>query len=196
MLAEEILSEAKREAQNILKAAEKERKTVLDGAKISSKERELRILKNIETEGEKLRDQILAEGRMKAKRELLRKREDLIEEVFREIRRVIKKYTSTKKYESDLIKIIQAACAGLDSSEVLLRANRKDLKILENKLKTISEKTGKSVTLGKPIVVLGGVRAETSDGRVVVDETLDSKLERNKEKLRVEIAKALFRGSK
>jgi len=196
MLAQEILSEAKRESEKILKAAEKEREMILHGAKISSREEKLRIQKNTEARGRELREQVLAEGRMKVRRERLHRREDLIAQVFQEIRRAIKRHVSTKKYESDLVKIVQRACASLDSQEVQVRANRRDLRMLEGKLKIISEKTGKKVVIGKPIVVLGGARVETTDGRVVIDETLDSRLERNKEKLRVEIAKALFQGSK
>lgn len=196
VLAEEILGEARREADRILKSAESERKTILESAKISSREHELRMRRSTETRGEKLREQILAEGRMRAKRERLQRREDLIAQVFQEIRRAVKKYVATKRYEMDLVRLVQKACTGLDSPEIQIRARKRDLEVLEDKLEKISEKIEKKIVLGKPITVLGGVVIGTPDGKVVIDETFDSRLERNKEKLRVEIAKALFQGSK
>jgi V/A-type H+-transporting ATPase subunit E len=196
LLAGEILSETKREAEKIIEAAETERKTILEAAKLSCKEEEFQALQKARAEGERIREQILAEGRMRARKGTLQKREELINEVFKEVNLALKKYTSSKKYERDLIELAKVACEGIGSQEVRLRTNRKDLKLLEKRTAELSERLGKSISLGEPIEALGGVKAETPDGKVVVDETLDSRFKRIQERLRVEIAKILFQGSK
>ena len=195
LLAEEILSEAKREADRIIREARHESETILGSAKITAKERWLQITRETESEGARMRDQILAEGRMRARREFLQKREQLIEQGLQEIRRALQKYVSSAEYSKYLLKLAERTCKELGSDKVVLRANKRDTKILEKKLDEISKKTGKEVSLGKPISAIGGIRAETPDGLIVADETLDSLLRREQERLRVEIAKALFEGA-
>ena len=196
LLAEEIIDEARKEAEKIVKDAEKERKTILDSAKISAREREMWILKEAEKKVKKTRDQILAEGRMKIKREFLRKREELIEQALEELKQALKKRTKSKEYEQFLFRTAETACNAIESPKVILYASEQDLKRLEARLPQLSKKTNKEVALGRAIRTIGGIRAESSDGAVVVDETLESRLRREQERLRVEIAKMIFEGSR
>ncbi len=201
LIADDILKEAKEKAAGIIRAAKKEARTLLDAARFGAKEEEERETKEARARGKHVYDGVLAEGRMRAKREALRKREELINEVFREVEKKLRAHASSKKYENDIVRIVAAACKKLGSDDVVIRANRRDLKLLEGSKDQITRELGGGkktvkVSLGEPIQTIGGVKIGTSDGRVEIDETFEGRMRREFEGLRVKVAKVLFEGSR
>ncbi|MFQ6129698.1 MAG: V-type ATP synthase subunit E family protein [Candidatus Hadarchaeaceae archaeon] len=201
LIADDILKEAKEKAEEIIRAAKKEARTLLDAARFSAKEEEERKTKEAHAHGKNVYDGVLAEGRMRAKREVLQKREELINEVFREVEKKLQAHASSKKYEEDIIRIAAMACKKLGQDDVVIRANRRDLKLLEGSKDQITREFGKgiktvSVSLGEPIQTIGGVKVGTADGRVEIDETFEGRMRREFEGLRVKVAKVLFEGSR
>lgn len=201
LIADDILKEAKEKAAGIIRAAKKEARTLLDAARFGAKKEEERETKEARARGKHVYDGVLAEGRMRAKREMLRKREDIINEVFREVEKKLRAHASSKKYEKDIVRIVAAACKKLGSDDVVIRANRRDLKLLEGSKDQIAHELGEGkktvkVSLGEPIQTIGGVKVGTSDGRVEIDETFEGRMRREFEGLRVKVAKVLFEGSR
>lgn len=195
LLAQEILAEAKKEAERILREAKKERGMILGSARISAKERRLDILRQAKSEGERIRERILAEGRMKAKREFLERREQLIERAMQEIRKAFQTYTSTEEYRQYLLRLVERVSKEIESGKIVLRSNKRDSKLLRSESERLSKNLGKEVIVDASLRVIGGVRAESADGSVVIDETLDTLLEREHDRIRTKIAKVLFEGS-
>ncbi len=201
LIAEDILKEAKEKAAGIISAAKKEAKTVVDAARFGAKEEEEREVKEARVQGKHIHEEVLAKGRMRARRELLQKREELINELLKEAEKKLQVYASSKKYEKDLVRIAVSACKKLGSNQVIIRANRHDLKLLEKSKEQIMRELGGAekgvnILFGEPIQTIGGVRVVAPDGRVEIDETLDGKMKREFEALRVKVAKVLFEGSK
>ena len=201
LIADDILKEAKEKAAGIVRAAKKESRTLLDAARFGAKEEEEREIKEARVQGKHVYDGVLAEGRMKAKREMLQKREELINEVLREAEKKLQAHTSSKEYEKDIIRIATRACERLGSKEVVIRANRRDLKFLEKSKDVITRELGggektADISFGEPIQTIGGVRVGTPDGKIEIDETFEGKMRREFETLRVKVAKVLFEGSK
>lgn len=201
LIADDIINEAKEKATDIVRRAKKEARTLLDAARFGAKEEMGHEMKEARTQGKHVYDGVLAEGRMKAKREMLQKREELINEVFREAEKKLQAQTSSKKYAEDLIHITVGACKKLGSEKVIIRANRRDLKLLEKSKDTITRELGGgeravNISFGEPIQAIGGVRVRTPDGKIEIDETFEGKMRREFETLRVKIAKVLVEGSK
>lgn len=201
LIADDIINEAKEKAADIVRRAKKEVRTLLDAARFGAKEEMGHEMKEARAQGKHVYDGVLAEGRMKAKREMLQKREELINEVFREAEKKLQAQTSSKKYAEDLIHITVGACKKLGSEKVIIRANRRDLKLLEKSKDTITRELGGgekavNISFGGPIQAIGGVRVRTPDGKIEIDETFEGKMRREFETLRVKIAKVLFEGSK
>lgn len=201
LIADDILKEAKEKAAEIVKAAKRERRTLLDAARFSAKEEGKHEIKEARARGEHVYGGALAEGRMRAKREMLQKRENLINEVFQEAKKGLKAHTSSKKYERDLVRITLGACKKLGSEKVVVRANRRDLRLLEKSKDTITHELSGGervvdISFGEPIQAIGGVKVETPDGKIEIDETFEGKMRREFETLRVKVAKVLFEGSK
>jgi V/A-type H+-transporting ATPase subunit E len=162
---------------------------------LSAKESEEFEVRKAREKGEQIYEQLLAEGRMKAKRETLRRREELINEVFKKAETLLKKHSSSKKYEKNLVRMAIDACKKLGSSRVTILANRRDLKILEKEREKLAEELGENFAFGEPISTMGGVRVETPDGKVVIDETFESRMKREFDSVRIKVAKVLFEGS-
>lgn len=201
LIVEDILREAKQKAAGIIRDAKKEAGTLLDAARFGAKEEEEREIKEARAKGKDIHEEVLAEGRMRARRELLQKREELINEALKEIEKELQAYASSDKYERDLARMTAGACKKLGSNQVVIRANRHDLKLLEKSKEQIirelgGAEKGVNVSFGEPIQTIGGVRAGTPDGKVEIDETFDGKMRREFEALRVKVAKVLFEGSK
>ena len=201
LIADDILNEAKGKAAEIVRRAKKEARTLLDAARFGAKEEEEREIKEARVQGKHVYDGVLAEGRMKAKREMLQKREELINEVFREAEKKLQAHTSSKKYEKDLIHITVGACKKLGSEKVVIRANRRDSKLLEKSKDTITRKLSGGertvdISFGEPIQAVGGVKVGTPDSKIEIDETFEGKMRREFETLRIKVAKVLFEGSK
>lgn len=201
LIADDILNEAREKASDIIEAAKKEARTLLDAARFGAKEAEEHEIEEARARGERVYNGILAEGRMRAKREVLQKREELINEVFQEVEKKLQAHASSEKYEKDIIRIAIMACKKLNQDDVVIQANRRDLKLLGESKDKITRELSEgiktvSVSLGEQIQTIGGVKVGTADGRVEIDETFEGRMRREFEGLRVKIAKVLFEGSR
>jgi V/A-type H+-transporting ATPase subunit E len=196
LIVQDIVQEARRRAEEILERARKEASSLLREAEEEGKRRAEELLGRAREEGRLLYEERMARGRVEARKELLAKKEELIEEVFRRAEERLRKHVSSREYERDLLRMTVEACRRLGSEEVVVEANAADLKRLremEGELRKRLE--GIRVSLGKPVEALGGVRVRSADGRVELDETLESRMRREREALRVLVARILFEGS-
>lgn len=201
LIAEDILKEAKEKAARIIHDAKKEAHTLLDAARFGAREEEEHEVKEARARGKQVYEEVLAEGRMRAKRDILQRREELITEVLKEAEDKLRAYALSKKYEANLIRIAVGACKKLGLDKVVIRANPRDMKLLTESKNKIEQELGGdkksvAVSFGEPIQAIGGVRVGTPDGKVEIDETLEGMMRREFENLRVKIAKILFEGLK
>ena len=201
LIVEDILREASKKAAEVVEAARKEAKKLLDAARFRAREDEEQEIRRAQAQGERIYDEILAGGRMSAKREMLKRREEFINEVFKEAEKKLHLHASSKKYEDDIVRIAIDACKKLGSESPVIYANRRDLKLLEKYKDEIArglKGQGKfvNISFGEPIQTVGGVRARTPDHKVEIDETFEGRMRREFEALRVKVAKVLFEGSR
>ncbi len=180
-----------------MEAAQNEARSILNRARLAAREEIEREMREARARGEQLYRAMLAEGRLKAKKEILRKREELVNEVFEQAKERLAKYASSERYKKDLIRIAAEACKKLNSDKVIIRANKRDLELLERHMGEIIRAVGEltSVSLGEPIQTMGGVRVGTPDGKMEIDDTLETRMKREFEALRIKVAKVLFEGS-
>lgn len=197
LIAGDILKEAKDKSSGIIRAAKHEAKVMLDAARFGAREEDESEVKEARAQGKQVQEQLIAEGRMKAKRTMLQKREGLINEAFKAAEEKLRTYAASEEYEKDLASITAGACKRLGQDNVVIRANRRDLKTLEKVKDQIMRELGNSsVSFGEPIQTIGGVRVTTPDGKVEIDETFEGRTRREFEALRVKVAKVLFEGSR
>lgn len=197
LIVDEILKEAREKTAQLMEAAQNEARSILNRARLAAREEMEREMREAKTRGEQVYRAMLAEGRLKAKKEILLKREELVSEVFEQAKERLAKYTSSERYKKDLIRIAAEACKKLNSDKVVIRANERDLKLLQKHVDELLRAAGRlqSVSLGEPIQTMGGVRVGTPDGKMEIDDTLEARMNREFEALRIKVAKVLFEGS-
>jgi V/A-type H+-transporting ATPase subunit E len=200
LIVEEILKEASDKSAQIIAAAKKEAKTLLDAARFRAKEEEDREAKEAHARGKMIYEEVLAEGRMRAKRETLQRKEELLSEVFKKAEDELRAYASSKDYKESVVNLAIAACKKLGSDEIVIRANKRDLGLLrkfENQIaKSVVHGGVVKISFGDPIQTIGGLRVSTRDGKMEIDDTFEGRLKREFDSLRVKVAKVLFEGSK
>ncbi|KUO41664.1 MAG: hypothetical protein AVW06_00615 [Hadesarchaea archaeon DG-33-1] len=201
LIVEDILRGASKKAAEVVESARKETKKLLDAARFRAREDEEQEIRRAQSQGAQIYDEMLAGGRMGAKREMLKRREELINGVFKEAEKKLHVYVSSKKYEGDIVRIAIGACKKLGSESPVIYANQRDLKLLEKYKDEIArglKGQGKfvNISFGEPIQTVGGVRVETPDHKIEIDETFGGRLRREFEALRVKVAKILFEGSR
>ena len=181
--AKDIILKAKSQAERILKEGEGE-----------AERRYRRIIKEAE-------ERIKSEERMntamfeiESRNKILQVKEGLIEEVFKKALNRLREYTSTKEYQECLLRLISEACERIDSDKLIIQLNEKDHQMLtERHLNDLSEKIGvKLLKSNEYVDCVGGVVVKSSDGKIVVNNTFENRLNALKDALRIKIAKILF----
>lgn len=82
LIVDEILKEAREKTAQLMEAAQNEARSILNRARLAAREEMEREMREAKTRGEQVYRAMLAEGRLKAKKEILLKREELVSEVF------------------------------------------------------------------------------------------------------------------
>jgi len=201
LMVDEILREAKEQAASVVGAAKKEAATILNAARFTAREEEEREAKEAREKGKRVYEEVLVEGKIKAKKEALQKREETINEVFKEVEKKLRKYSTSKTYQGDLISLAIDSCRKFGSNHVVIYANERDSRVLKRAQKKIVKALSvkgdvASASFGKPIQTMGGVRIATTDGKIEFDNTFEGKMRRDFDTLRVKVARLLFEGSR
>lgn len=135
-------------------------------------------------EAEKVERQILGGADLEARNQQLVAVEESIGRVFDEAVSRIRSAERDASYSGLLGSLLDEAVGVLGTSEITVRAGAADRALVEPML---SRHPGASLA-PEPIDCMGGLRAESRDGTMSFDNTLDARLERLKPLIRKEIA--------
>ncbi|MHC1630900.1 MAG: V-type ATP synthase subunit E [Methanotrichaceae archaeon] len=188
----EILQEAKRHTDEIRKDAEK--KAQSETQAILTKGQQL---------AERERQRVLADAKMRVKRDISGMKEDLIKKAFGDAEERLTKLADTPEYSDILKKLIveSGVVVGGGSLEVLVRENDKALlpkEALADLSGEISKIAKKRTTLNlskKSITTMGGAIVRSKNGMIEADNTFESRIDRLRSGLRFEVAEILFGGT-
>jgi len=176
-----IEEDARREIDEIIKAAEDEAKRIIEGAREEGKKEAEKITKKGKKEAERARDRIISAAKREARMMITNAKEEVIQQCLEIIREKMASMPSKeyKKIVEDMVK--DAIKEGGDY--VLFYSRKEDKKIAE-KL---------NIDVGDDIMnAIGGVVLKAKDGSKEIDLTFDFLLERKKEEIRIMIAEKLF----
>src|SRR3990170_160371 len=202
VITETILQEAKEKAESIIQETQKSVEAMLEKQRQLGIQRanELTpsILKKAESEAEVNKLSSIANAKIKANWTVLSKKEWCIAAVLNEVENKLRILTQSKEYISILEKLITEAGIILGGKELEVLLNEQDSTLplkLDKLAREISEKTAFETKLRlskeKPKVI-GGAMVRTTNGKVIMDNTLDDILGRREKDLRSKIAKILF----
>jgi V/A-type H+/Na+-transporting ATPase subunit E len=190
----EILRKAQAEADTITKTAQE--KATRESEKILSNGKRIASL-----EGQK----IIAETRINVRRKRMDAQEEAIAASFEEAKKALEELAEKGQrnsfmYKDIVFRLITSASEIVAGNKLELVFNQRDSKtfnkkMLEELTTFVKNKIGREISLAlshDTIQCLGGVLVRDLDNQVEVDQTLETKLDRLKENLRVDVAKILF----
>ena len=178
-----LLSEANRDAQKIKKDAEEESRKMLkeEHAKLSSQKKEA------EAEVERLlvdeKNERIAWARLESKRILAEAREDAIKNVIEDIFQELGNIRKTAEYKKFVQKAAKESASEL-GSKITIHVLKGD--------KALVKVNGAKVV--EDLDSLGGIIAETADGRVRMDMTLETLFDNRRDEIRKRISDEIFGG--
>jgi vacuolar-type H+-ATPase subunit E/Vma4 len=177
---EQIIREAEKSAVDILSKAEAESKKVLDDFQ---NEKDILLL----TEASRIRNK----ARREIQEKLFNMKSGIIDECFSEVLKEIEEIRKDKKNYRRILKVLlDESLIGFDESKkVVVKINKSDEQILDEILKSQQGKKPKIDLTGE---FIGGVVVMDSEGKKVVYNTFESRLERIKRQQTSLLTKELF----
>lgn len=192
MALDEILAaldeKARRRIDDMRAEAEKEAERIIAEARREAEEAKRLKLARLK---ESLRSEsagVVYKATLKAKDKLIRAQEEVVDEAFRRAEERLKKIHDNPEY-ADIFSFLLDECLELVEGEIIISVREDDEEIARRLL----DERGKAYRLAEsPLGVSGGVEARSPEGDIVILNTFESRMDRAKETLRLEIAKALF----
>lgn len=188
-----IEEDADKEAKGVLGEARGKAEEIIKEAQTKAREEEEEIIQKGRREAELVKQRIIADAKLRARKQKLDLKEAAIEAAFSEAERELQKLPPTSKYPFILLRIIKEAVASI-GTDIEILASKADRKLLnQNSLKTLSNELGVNVALApQTIETYGGAVVRTKDGKIEVDNTFETRMSRMRDSLRSEVAKILF----
>jgi V/A-type H+-transporting ATPase subunit E len=200
-----IEAEAEKEISKILLKAQAEADTITKAAQEKAKRETERVLSNGKRVAFLEGQRIIAETKIDVRRKRMDAQEEAIAESFEEAKKVLEELAEKGKrdnfvYKDIMFNLIASASEVVAGNKLELVFNQRDSEIFNKKMlgeltTFVKDRTGRDVSLtltDKTMQFLGGVVVRDLEKHVEVDNTLETKLNRLKENLRVDIAKILF----
>ncbi|KKN48094.1 hypothetical protein LCGC14_0656260 [marine sediment metagenome] len=201
-LIEALLSEARETAEKIIQDAERTVQNTLEEQRNKgrefARERVISIEKKAQNDSMiiKLRDKTSAET--KAKWLILEKKHALIEAVLNQVKIELYMRVKKDKYIHVLEDLIVEGGIILGATDLEVILNEKDSTLpmdLDKLADKIGEKTGTKTNItksGKIVDTIGGAIIQTTDGKIVMNNTFEGTLNNSESEIRLKIAQILF----
>lgn len=192
MLSQAVMREAQSEAEQILSQAREDARRILKDAQEQAEAERKVILERASQEEERTRRQAIAAAQIKARTLQLKKREEVLNKVFKEARQQLSSLQQWSDYDRIVHNLLREALIRLGTDSALIQADEVSLqsladKVLEQVSKELNVKLQVKGTLKQGI----GVVVETEDGRRRFDNTLEVRIDRMQDTLRASVYRLL-----
>jgi V/A-type H+-transporting ATPase subunit E len=169
-----------------------------------NKDREIReIMERAEKESEQLRKSLIDEtkrridveknkkiysAREQAKDHLARARQEAYLQVFQEAAERLSLLRSNPSYEAFFNAVLSEIIESLGSEKISLHIDKKD----ETLCRQLIKDTGREFDIFTDLTTQGGLNGSTPDGKVVIRNTVEDRLARAKERMKVVVFSELY----
>ncbi|HEB49016.1 MAG TPA: hypothetical protein ENI89_00245 [Desulfobulbus sp.] len=182
LLCRAIMEKGRADSRNILVRAEAEAGRIVSRAREESSRETEEELARRRRHARREAGRIVDSAGLKAKQRIMAARQEILAELFREGRSRLLALRHTRQYEKILRDLARRAVQALPPGECRLQLRREDMELFaEPQLQDLSALTGRRVLLAdEPAAISGGCLALGREGRVLVDFSFDTLLERNR----------------
>lgn len=183
-----ILDKAREDAEQITKEAEDKAWQEIEKAE---KQREMKFheakRRTIE-EAKRRASQILAQAHIQARQELSGVKADIVNEIVDRVRTTLPTISGDK---GSLLSLLEEAAGQLGSDKVRVYVSHRDLDTLQE-LATGNKELASRIAEIKELDCAGGAVAESTDGKLSIDNTYETRLEMLLPQIVPEISRELF----
>jgi vacuolar-type H+-ATPase subunit E/Vma4 len=173
----EITQKAHQEAEEIKRSAEAKAEAI----KASHCEN---AQKSAEMERNKLIYNVKAENKMR----IIKEKDAVIQRAFLDAKKSLDSFRADASYKENFKKMLQEAVSELEGEKVNLHIDPRD----ETLCRQVLGEVGTNSEIVGDLTSAGGLAVSTQDGKVVVSNTIESRLNNAKELLKREIFSTLF----
>lgn len=173
----EIVKQAHQDAEEIKQAAEEKAKTI----KQSHLER---IEKSLETE----RNKLIYTAKSETKMDVIKAKDEIIQRAFADAKKRLDDYRDHEDYKGHFKSLLEEAMRELEGEKVRLHIDRRD----EQLCKQILDEMNVNSEVVVDLTSAGGLNVSTKDEKVVVFNTIESRLDKAKEFLERQIFAILY----
>ncbi len=197
-MVEDIVSNAKVEADKVLDESKKQTKEILQRGKGAAEKERMTIVENESKMILELEKQQIASINLQARREILQKKEEEIKKVFDLAEVELKNFAKKAVYSKVLEELIIEAGAALDGGNLVIKIRKEDktkIKDLATISKGITKVCGNKCSLKiskETINTIGGIVLQIEDESIRIDNTFEARLEQKYRSIRSEVARKLF----
>jgi vacuolar-type H+-ATPase subunit E/Vma4 len=192
-LSRSVLHDARAESEQMLADAKAKAEAVRQSAAEQAKSEREAILAQARQEAERIRSEAIAAAEMRARTLQLERREKLLDSVFEAARGRLPAVQQWTDYEQIVRQLVREAVAHLGAGAVQVRTDAKTQKLLsDDLLAELSEELNVQLQRGATLERGVGVIAETVDGHRQYDNTLQTRLSRQKDALRFPVYRVLM----
>ncbi len=191
-LSRSILRDAREEAEQIQTGGKEKGDEIRQKAMKAAEAEKQEILGRARQEAERIRSQVIASAQLKARTLQLEHREKLLERVFKAANERISGIQKRSDYQQIVMGLLREAVMQLSASKVSLRADAETQKILKGAVEAFSKEHNVEVSWQEPLEEGVGVVVDASDGHLHFDNTLETRLERQKNSLRSSVYQVLM----
>jgi vacuolar-type H+-ATPase subunit E/Vma4 len=183
-LETQLIEKAVEERNKIIAQAEKRVNRILENAKAEEerirKDTEQHMNTIIGSEIRAVHDRIIGRENLEGRKKLMSIKLGLINSVFDEVEnRLVKLAESdTEEYKDVLLKLIFEAAKAIGKEDIVISANKKDIKYLQTQTTKISNELGgvKILLDDEPLDIIGGVIVRNTNGTKTYYNTFKSRL--------------------
>jgi V/A-type H+-transporting ATPase subunit E len=200
-----IETEAEKEISEILLKAQAEADKIRKAAQEKAEREAERILSNGRRVASLEGQRIIAETRIDVRRKKMDAQEEAIAASFEEAKKALEELAEKGKrdnlvYKDIMFDLIASASEVVAGNKLELVFNQRDSKTFNKEMlreasELVKKRSGRDISLAltdETTQYLGGVVVRDMEKQVEVDNTLETRLNRLKESIRVDVAKILF----
>lgn len=176
---EEILEKARKDASEVVDAAQAEARAIIRNAEKQMQDYQKLVEEDWEKASELMKRREVASAELELQKQVLSAKNEMIEGVFGQARKKLK-LRNDKSREADVKALLKAASGEMEVAVV--QCNGRDSRFLE----------GGNLKVVKNDSVLGGIIAESPDGKMRADYSYETLLGQARVKVLGDVARKLF----
>lgn len=194
-IANEVLADVQKEAEALVLTAKNDAKQALKDTKEQADKKYQAVLNQAISRAEAEKRRIASITEVESRNLLLQAKEELVDAAFEKALLRLKEFAASDEYHRYLLKLIREVAEELNQKSLVIQVNAHDKEWLtEEELAHLSKRLNCELKfLNQVGDFIGGFKAQTLDGKIAYDSTIDNKFNELKPQLRVELAKVMFK---